>query len=480
MHNTLPRIIQGGMGVGVSNWRLAKAVSRLGQLGVVSGTALDIVMARRLQEGDPDGDVRRALRAFTFPQMAQRVLDALFVPGGIQPDKAYKSLDMHALKDKRMRTELCIVSNFVEIFLAREGHDNPVGINYLEKVQLPHLPSLYGAMLAGVAVVIVGAGIAVEMPAVLDLLKDHKTAPYSVHVHNAHPDTDTQSVFDPSLYHEAASGLPPLRRPAFLPIISSDTLATMFLRKAKGSVGGFVVETPLAGGHNAPPRGALHLTPDGQPIYGPRDVVDLAVLRRLGLPFWLAGSYDSPEQVQAALAAGAAGVQVGTAFALCEESGLMPALRRALVAQALAGQTRVATDPLASPTGFPFKVAQMEGTLSQETIYQQRRRVCDLGFLREPYRRDDGTIGYRCPAEPEASFLAKGGRAEALEGRKCVCNALLANIGLGQRLADGTEPCLLTLGDSFATIGRFCRPGSLDYRAEDVIRVLLPSSQHSA
>jgi nitronate monooxygenase len=36
-----PKIIQGGMGVGVSNWRLAQAVSKLGQLGVVSGTALD-------------------------------------------------------------------------------------------------------------------------------------------------------------------------------------------------------------------------------------------------------------------------------------------------------------------------------------------------------------------------------------------------------------------------------------------------------
>ena len=61
MHNTLPRIIQGGMGVGVSNWRLAKAVSRLGQLGVVSGTALDIVMARRLQEGAARETIRKEL-----------------------------------------------------------------------------------------------------------------------------------------------------------------------------------------------------------------------------------------------------------------------------------------------------------------------------------------------------------------------------------------------------------------------------------
>ena len=32
------------MGAGVSNWTLANAVSRLGQLGVVSGTALDVIL----------------------------------------------------------------------------------------------------------------------------------------------------------------------------------------------------------------------------------------------------------------------------------------------------------------------------------------------------------------------------------------------------------------------------------------------------
>jgi NAD(P)H-dependent flavin oxidoreductase YrpB (nitropropane dioxygenase family) len=50
----LPKIIQGGMSVAISNWRLAQTVSRLGQLGVIGGTALDMVMARRLEDGDPD------------------------------------------------------------------------------------------------------------------------------------------------------------------------------------------------------------------------------------------------------------------------------------------------------------------------------------------------------------------------------------------------------------------------------------------
>jgi len=39
----MPTIIQGGMGAGVSGWRLAKAVAQCGQLGVVSGTALEMI-----------------------------------------------------------------------------------------------------------------------------------------------------------------------------------------------------------------------------------------------------------------------------------------------------------------------------------------------------------------------------------------------------------------------------------------------------
>ena len=462
------------MGVGVSNWCLAQTVSRIGQLGVVSGTGLDQILARRLQEGDPGGHIRRALSHFPFPGMAKRIQDALFVPGGKKPKVPYLSLGAHVLKGRRVIEELCIVANYVEVYLAREGHSNPVGINYLEKIQLPHLPSIYGAMLAGVAVVIVGAGIPVEMPRVLDVLANHQVATYPIHVTGAQPDTDHHAVFDPAVFREETLSLPPLRRPDFLPIISSDALATMLIRRANGSIEGFVIEGPRAGGHNAPPRGQLHLTPDGQPIYGPRDVVDLAAMRKLGLPFWLAGSYGSPERLRSALAEGAAGIQVGTAFALCVESGLNGDLRRALVQKALTGSAPVFTDPLASPTGFPFKIAQLKGTLSDAEVYRHRHRVCDLGFLREAYLQADGSIGYRCPAEPESSYVAKGGKAADTVGRVCICNGLFSNTGFAQCLPDGSrEPYLVTLGDDFADIGRFCTREHPDYMAADVVRILL-------
>jgi NAD(P)H-dependent flavin oxidoreductase YrpB (nitropropane dioxygenase family) len=57
-----------------------------------------------------------------------------------------------------------------------------------------------------------------------------------------------------------------------------------------------------------------------RPVYGERDVVDSAKMREIGLPFWLAGGIGSPDGLDAAIAAGSAGIQVGTLFAYCEES----------------------------------------------------------------------------------------------------------------------------------------------------------------
>ena len=113
-----PKIIQGGKGVGVSNWRLANAVSKLGQLGVVSGTALDALFVRRLADGDEGGYMRRGLDAFPFPEMAKRIWQEYFVPGGKAPEAPYPAIPMHQRRDPRKLIELCMVSNFVEVFLA--------------------------------------------------------------------------------------------------------------------------------------------------------------------------------------------------------------------------------------------------------------------------------------------------------------------------------------------------------------------------
>jgi nitronate monooxygenase len=464
-------IIQGGMGVGVSNWQLAQAVSRTGQLGVVSGTALDQMLARRLQDGDADGAMRRGLEAFPFPAMAARVRDRYFIAGGKAERTPYLAASPLVKDMSRDLAELSIVANFVEVFLAREGHANPVGINYLEKIQAAILPCIYGAMLAGVEYVIMGAGIPLKMPGVLDHFAEHKAAEYPMHVTGAIEGDDTSLHFDPAAFAECALAL--LHRPKFLAIVSSNTLATTMVKKANGRVDGLIIETRTAGGHNAPPRGKLQLTEIGEPIYGERDSIDIPKLCELDIPFWLAGGYGHPDWLREALELGAAGVQVGTAFAFADESGLRPDYKRELMEKVIAGTASVFTDPLASPTGFPFKVAQLEGTVSEDEVYDERPRICNLGFLREAYRLPSGEIGYRCASEPVTVYVSKGGHVEDTVGRKCICNGLLANVGFPQVMnGSRTEQGIVTAGDDITTVAQFLPAGQNHYSALDVIAEL--------
>jgi nitronate monooxygenase len=473
MATDYPVIIQGGMGIAVSGWKLARAVSAEGQLGVVSGTALDGVLVRRLQLGDPEGDVRRALAAFPIPGVAESVLERYFVEGGIEKGARFKARPMHKLALTRRSQELLVTANFVEVFLAKEGHGNPVGINFLEKVQIPTLPSIYGAMLGGVDYVLMGAGIPRAIPGILDQLAKGEAVQLRIDVKGASEEDDPYNRFDPTEF--AGGTLPSVTRPDFLAIVSSHILATMLAKKIEARVDGFVVEAPTAGGHNAPPRGRLELTADGEPLYGDKDVPDLEVIRKLGLPFWLAGSYAEPEKVKEALGLGAAGVQVGTAFAYCEESGFEPDIKRRVLEMSLAGRARVFTSAVASPTGFPFKVVPIEDTISEEEVYEVRPRECDLGYLRSAYRREDGSVGWRCASEPVADFVAKGGSEAETVGRKCLCNALMVNVGLGQIHRDGyVEPPLVTSGDDVENVARFLPPGAATYRAADVLDYLLP------
>jgi len=477
-----PVLIQGGMGAGVSDWRLARAVSLTGQLGVVSSTALDTIFARRLQDGDPGGHMRRGLATFPFPEMAERVLNRHFIPEGRPAGSSYRLVPMLARVNTREATELLIVSNFVEVALAREGHTNPVGVNCMEKLQLPLLASLYGSMLAGVGYVLMGAGIPLKVPGILDAFASGNAASYPLSVTGAKPEDDCLMRFDPQEFF--GQPLPVLERPVFLAIISSNTLATTMVRRSNGKVDGFVIEGPTAGGHNAPPRGQLVLSDKGEAVYGERDRVDLDKIRQGGVPFWLAGSYGTPEKLVEALELGASGVQVGTAFAFCEESGLREDYKAALITKIKRGEASVFTDPRSSPTSFPFKAAQLEGTTSEAEVYRNRTRVCDIGILREAYRTGSGAIAYRCPSEPANVYVAKGGVFEETIGRKCLCNCLLADIGLQQVQRDGSiEPGMVTTGDELDVVLRFLSGTEETYSAATVVKTLtsqLPSEARNA
>jgi NAD(P)H-dependent flavin oxidoreductase YrpB (nitropropane dioxygenase family) len=203
-------------------------------------------------------------------------------------------------------------------------------------------------------------------------------------------------------------------------------------------------------------------------VYGDRDIVDLATMREIGLPFWLAGGVGSPDGLARAQSAGAVGIQVGTLFAYCDESGVAAHHRTRVLQAVAAGEATVYTDPRASPTGYPFKVVELPGDRERAA---QRTRICDLGYLRTAVRGAAGRIDYRCPAEPVSSYVAKGGDVADTEGRRCLCNGLTANIGQPQVRDGGEEMPLLTSGDDLLSLSRFLR-GAQRYSAKDVIAYL--------
>ncbi len=191
----------------------------------------------------------------------------------------------------------------------------------------------------------------------------------------------------------------------------------------------------------------------------------------------MAGSYGDPEQLKRARQWGAAGVQVGTAFAYCRELGLADEIKYNLLQKARRGEGKVFTDPIASPAGFPFKVVKMEGSMSEPEVYAARPKTCDLGYLRHAYKKEDGSLGYCCPAESVEAYVSKGGKVEETHGRKCLCNGLLATIGLPQRREDGyVEKPIVTSGDDLNKIARFLKGGETSYSAADVIERLLGHS----
>ncbi len=468
----LPVLIQGGMGVGVSGWKLARAIAMAGQLGVVSGTALDAVMVRRLQSGDQDGAMRTALGAFPMRQAAANILNTFYIPFGKDPSKKFKANPIARIDPTELQTQLTIAANFAEVYLAKLGHCGKVGINLLEKIQLPTLQSLYGALLAGVDYVLMGAGIPRQIPALLDKLAALNLATLKLDVDGAMPDDHFSISLDPKAFEYVPSK--PLHRPLFLGIVSSTALATSLVKRCDPPVDGLILEGPLAGGHNAPPRGQLQLDQNGEPIYGERDKPDLDAIKELDKPFWLAGAWGKAGCLQEALNLGAAGIQVGTAFAFCAESGIAPEIKARVLQSALNHDLQVVTDPVASPTGFPFKVVNDENSVYSRELYESRERVCDLGYLRTLYKKEDGSVGYRCPAEPVEDYVRKGGSIEDTVGRKCVCNGLLSTIGLPQSRAHGlVEPPLITAGNEAVSLGQFLKPDATSYSAQDVIDLLV-------
>ncbi len=117
----------------------------------------------------------------------------------------------------------------------------------------------------------------------------------------------------------------------------------------------------------------------------------------------------------------------------------------------------------------------LENSITNSEALSDRCRICDLGYLRQLYRKATHQIGYRCPGEPVKQYLAKGGHPEETEGKQCLCNGLLATIGLGQVRKNSDELPLVTAGEEALNLSRFIQ-GDKHYSADDVINSLL--NQH--
>lgn len=477
------KLIQAGMGVGVSSWKLANKTARhQGVLGTISGVAAENIVTRTLQRGDLGGHFRRALEAFPFPAIARQIIEKYFISGGIPPGQKFRAHPVFNLKPSKELQQLMVACEFALVWLAKEGHRGLISVNYLEKIQIPHIWYLLGAMLAGINVVTMGAGIILQIPSVIESLASGTNPHYKVDVVSFNRSGvvgDESTIADITYCPEELLGgeIPPLKRPQLLAIVSGNFLAKVLLKKCPGQIAGFVVEYPTAGGHNAPPRGKeKRFNKKGEPLYaeevGGKDWVDLADFKKIkdaqNIPFWLAGSYGSPEGMSKALQVGANGIQVGSAFALSDDSGILSHLRDMARYLGYQGSLEVLRT-LRSPTGYPFNIAQLAGTMSDDELYSERKRSCAICALRVPYQKDGKVEGYRCSAEPIANWVRKGGKEKEAENAICLCNGLLATIGLGN---PGELP-VVTLGQSLDFLPHLMKDEYDTYTADDVVAYLL-------
>jgi NAD(P)H-dependent flavin oxidoreductase YrpB (nitropropane dioxygenase family) len=382
------------------------------------------------------------MASYPHQDTIKEITDRFYIEGGRPEGKPYLDVPKLSIKGNLFSNRLLAVASFVEVWLAKEGHNGLIGMNILEKIQLAIPAQLYGAMLADVDYILIGAGIPAQVPQLLNEISQGNKVAMKVDVadtkdkHYLHFDPRTLGVDNF-----------PIKRPLFLAIVTSHALVAYLNKDEETKPDGYVIEYHVAGGHNAPPRAKNHVNDEGEAVYNELDIPNLEKIHASGSPFWLAGGYATPDKVKEAISYGAQGVQVGSLFALAHESGFTDDNRSSILVSLADPTMRVMTDASASPTGFPFKVIQNNQTLSNDNLYKERTRICDLGYLRTMFQREKGGIGYRCPAEPLDNYEFKNGEVDQAQGSKCLCNALMADIGLGQVRPDGrTEISLLTFG----------------------------------
>jgi NAD(P)H-dependent flavin oxidoreductase YrpB (nitropropane dioxygenase family) len=430
----MPRLIQAGMGIRVSGWALANATARLGALGVVSSVGLRHIVIDEIEAGDEDA----IALARTFP--LQDYVDELlaYAPGGPKHGSPVP-LDSPDPKKGTLPKRLSVICAYIEVMRAKRGHGGRVGINVMWKCALTALPSIYGAMLAGVDALLCGAGVPMELPDIIARIQRGEDLSYSP-LHGTGTNAALAIAGDGS-----AELLRESEPPKLIPILSNFAFPKRIIDIWSREYGGarpfaFVLEHHEAGGHNAPPRNKVS--------FAEADEIDsyFDKVRDLGVPVYVAGAGDRRADFVRWTERGAYGLQVGSRFALCDESGMRRDLKDAVITRNASGEGAVQTSDRMSSTGYPFKYAPIDGTLSDPGVYAGRKRICNRGYLLQSHIETTAAGGtretYICSAMPEKQYARLGGNPDELPGRICLCNCLISTVGL----LNEHEPALVTLG----------------------------------
>jgi NAD(P)H-dependent flavin oxidoreductase YrpB (nitropropane dioxygenase family) len=433
----MPRLIQAGMGIHISSAKLANSTSRLGALGVVSGAALRHIILEDIRAND--AETIAITKKFPIEQYVEEALS--FMPGGKKHNRPVP-VDTPEPRYSALPRRLSTVAAFVEVMRAKRGHGGKVGINVMWKCPLTVLPTIYGAMLAGVDALLCGAGVPMELPDIVARIRAGQNMEYLPLT-----GTETHARMDIADDH-SSSFLQQLKVPTMIPILSNFAFAKRLLdnweKKYSASPFAFVLENHAAGGHNAPPR--------NKSTFSEQDDIETYFDKVLSLeiPIYAAGNFKgggTREEFQNWISKGAYGLQIGSRFALCEESGMREDLRKQILEKNQQDGVDIKTDMNASPTGYPIKIAQLPGTISDEAIHQARKRVCNKKYLVRSHFQEqpDGSQKetYICAAMSPEEYSRLGGDPSETEGKVCLCNGLLSTAGYYQEV----ENAVVTLGE---------------------------------
>ena len=331
-------IIQGGMGVGVSLHPLAKAVAREGGVGIVSSACIDRLVSKRT------GKKKNTYEA------------------------AYEEVSLSKVKD---------------------GFS---GINIMMALMRDYSDSVKGALDAGADIIISGAGLPLNLPAI-------------------QPPKDT----------------------ALIPIVSSARALDIICKKWE-KLGyrpdAVVLEGPLAGGHLGFRMDQIDLESNKLENLLP-PVKDMA--RKFGdFPVIVAGGIYTHSDIVKFMEMGADGVQMGTRFLATEESSATDTYKQAVI-RATDDDIVVAHRP-GSPCGLPFRVIK-QSPMYVSSLQRKRTPKCDKGYV---LMKDvDGKFAI-CPAK------------EDNENYFCICNGLLSSSGYNP----DKEEALYTVGSNASRVDK--------------------------